>query len=49
MAYIPELKLGTEDTLERDRDLRVLSLGAGVQSSTVLFKMLHGEIEPPDV
>jgi|TARA_B100001094_G_scaffold248066_1_gene245034 hypothetical protein len=49
MTYIPELKLGTEDTLERERDLRVLSLGAGVQSSTVLFKMLHKEIEPPDV
>ncbi len=49
MTYIPELKLGTEDTLERPRDLRVLSLGAGVQSSTLLFKMIHGEIEPPDV
>jgi len=47
--YSKELKLGTEDTLERPIDLRVLSLGAGVQSSTVLFKMLHGEIKPPDV
>jgi len=31
------------------RDLRVLSLGAGVQSSTVLLMMGSGEIEPADV
>lgn len=30
-------------------DLRVLSLGAGVQSSTIALMMAHGEIEPPDV
>jgi hypothetical protein len=28
--------------------LRVLSLGAGVQSTTLLLMMLHGEIEPAD-
>ena len=49
MNYVQEMKLGDPDTFERERDLRVLSLGAGVQSSTLLFKMLHGEIEPPDV
>ena len=31
------------------RDLRVLSLGAGVQSSTVLLMMKTGEIEPADL
>jgi len=30
-------------------DLKVLSLGAGVQSSTVLFKILDGVINKPDV
>lgn len=30
-------------------DLRVLSLGAGVQSSALLLMALHGEIERPDV
>ena len=30
-------------------DLRVLSLGAGVQSSTVLFKMLENKIKMADV
>lgn len=30
-------------------DLKVLSLGAGVQSSTVLFKILDGVISKPDV
>lgn len=30
-------------------DLKVLSLGAGVQSSTVLFKILDGQVDKPDV
>jgi hypothetical protein len=30
------------------KPIRVLSLGAGVQSTTILFKMLHGEIEPAE-
>ena len=30
-------------------DLKVLSLGAGVQSSTVLFKILDGVVSKPDV
>lgn len=29
--------------------LRILSLGAGVQSSTIALMMAHGEITPPDV
>ncbi len=49
MTFVKEMKLGDEKTFDRERDLRVLSLGAGVQSSTLLFKMLHGEIEPPDI
>ena len=28
--------------------LRILSLGAGVQSSTIALMMKHGEIEPCD-
>jgi len=28
--------------------LRVLSLGAGVQSTTLALMAAHGEIEPPD-
>lgn len=42
-------RLGNPTVLDRKVDLRVLSLGAGVQSSTILFKILHGEIEPVDV
>ena len=49
MAYMQELKVGDEKTLERDRDLRVLSLGAGVQSSALVFKLLREEIEPVDI
>lgn len=30
------------------KPLRILSLGAGVQSTTVLLMMIHGEIEPAD-
>lgn len=47
--YLKELRLGDPKTLERDVELRVLSLGAGVQSSTVLFKMLDQEIKPADI
>ena len=39
--YWKELRLADEKTLEKNVDLRVLSLGAGVQSSFVLFKMLE--------
>tara|TARA_R110002020_G_scaffold3723_1_gene16447 strand:- start:682 stop:1614 length:933 start_codon:yes stop_codon:yes gene_type:complete len=42
-------RLGNPSVLDRKVDLRVLSLGAGVQSSTILFKILQGEIEPVDV
>ena len=49
MNYIPELRLADPKTLEKDVELRVLSLGAGVQSSTVLFKMLDQQIKPADV
>lgn len=47
--YIKELKLGDKKTLEKDVELRVLSLGAGVQSSYLLFKILEEEIQPPDI
>ena len=49
MKYIKELKLGDPKTLEREVDLRVLSLGAGVQSSYVLLKMFEEEIAPADL
>ena len=47
--YLKELRLGDPKTLEKNVELRVLSLGAGVQSSTVLFKMLDQEIKPADI
>ena len=43
------MRLAHEDTLEKNVELRVLSLGAGVQSSTLFFKVLHGEIAPVDI
>ena len=49
MNYLQELRLADIKTLEKDVELRVLSLGAGVQSSTVLFKMLDQEIKPADI
>ena len=49
MNYLQELRLADSKTLEKDVELRVLSLGAGVQSSTVLFKMLDQEIKPADI
>ena len=48
-SYLQELRLADSKTLEKDVELRVLSLGAGVQSSTVLFKMLDQEIKPADI
>lgn len=49
--YLKELRLAHQEVLENDDpvDLRVLSLGAGVQSSTIVFKILDGEIEPVDI
>lgn len=46
--YHKELKLGSDETKAKDRDLRILSLGAGVQSSVLLLKILQEEIEPVD-
>jgi 3'-phosphoadenosine 5'-phosphosulfate sulfotransferase (PAPS reductase)/FAD synthetase len=43
------MKLSLQAINYEKPDLRVLSLGAGVQSSTVLFKMLEGEIPMADV
>jgi 3'-phosphoadenosine 5'-phosphosulfate sulfotransferase (PAPS reductase)/FAD synthetase len=48
MEYAAELKLGSEDTIAKKKDLRVLSLGAGVQSSTLFYKILNNEIKPVD-
>ena len=48
MEYVAELKLGSEETKARNRNLRILSLGAGVQSSTLFYKILNNEIEPVD-
>ena len=47
--YVPEMRLGDPSVLKKDVELRVLSLGAGVQSSTLLFKILYEEIAPVDV
>lgn len=47
--YLSELKTGDQKTLDKPVDLRVLSLGAGVQSSTLLFKIINKEIKPVDV
>jgi len=47
--YLEELRLGDPKTLEKDVELRVLNLGAGVQSSVLLMKMLDYEIKRPDV
>jgi hypothetical protein len=47
--YLSELRLGDEKTLNQKVDLRVFSLGAGVQSSYILFQMLEGKIKAPDV
>ena len=44
-----EWRLGDVNTLKKDVELRVLNLGAGVQSSALLMKMLDYEIKRPDV
>ena len=49
MEYAAELRLGHSDMLDKKVDLRVLSLGAGVQSSYLLFQMLEEKIKPPDI
>ena len=48
MEYAAEYKLGSEETIAKDVNLRVLSLGAGVQSSTLFYKILNKEIKPID-
>lgn len=49
MEYAAELRLGDPEMLDKKVDLRVLSLGAGVQSSYLLFQMLEEKIKPPDI
>ena len=48
--YLTEERL-TRGTYHKEDEttLRVLSLGAGVQSSTILLMMMNGEIKPADV
>lgn len=48
MTYLKEMRLGHEKIIDSDPDLRILSLGAGVQSSTLLMKIYNGEIKPVD-
>jgi len=48
MEYAAEYKLGSQVTIAKDVNLRVLSLGAGVQSSTLFYKILNKEIRPVD-
>ena len=43
------MRLSKSEVIPNEYDLSVLSLGAGVQSSTVLFKSLNNEIKMPDV
>ena len=43
------MRLADEVTLSKKPDLRILSLGAGVQSSTLLMKIYNGEIAPIDM
>ena len=42
------MRLADEKILDKKPDLRILSLGAGVQSSTLLMKIYNGEIAPVD-
>lgn len=46
-TYLKELKL-TQQDYDDKYDMRILSLGAGVQSSTVLFSMLEEKIKPAE-
>jgi len=48
MNYLAEMRLSDESISEKKPDLRILSLGAGVQSSTLLMKIYNGEIAPVD-
>jgi hypothetical protein len=43
------MRLADDKIINKKPDLRVLSLGAGVQSSTLLMKIYNGEIAPVDV
>tara|TARA_R110002020_G_scaffold214949_3_gene422111 strand:+ start:45 stop:920 length:876 start_codon:yes stop_codon:yes gene_type:complete len=47
--YLSELRLGDKKILNKTSDIRVLSLGAGVQSSTLLMKIYNQEIKAVDV
>ena len=49
VCYSYGMKLSQREINYDKPDLRVLSLGAGVQSSTVLFKMIDGVIPMADV
>lgn len=46
--YLKEMRLADEKIINKKPDLRILSLGAGVQSSTLLMKIYNGEIAPVD-
>ena len=46
--YLKEMRLADEKIIDKKPDLRILSLGAGVQSSTLLMKIYNGEIAPVD-
>jgi len=50
MKYLQEERL-TRGTYHKENEstLRVLSLGAGVQSSTLLLMMLDGKVKPADI
>ena len=47
--YLKEMRLADKKILDKKPDLRILSLGAGVQSSTLLMKIYNGEVAPVDV
>jgi len=49
MKHLKEMRLADDKIINKKPDLRVLSLGAGVQSSTLLMKIYNGEIAPVDV
>jgi len=49
LKHLKEMRLADDKIINKKPDLRVLSLGAGVQSSTLLMKIYNGEIAPVDV
>ena len=49
MKHLKEMRLADDKIINKKPDLRVLSLGAGVQSSALLMKIYNGEIAPVDV